>query len=97
MSDWIGPNRPNDSLDGVELFMATIEEALAPILARLALGPEQREQLIADIATRIMSERSGDDGGFDDDALAAMVRNLGPRKPAGKPGAVVKPQEPYFE
>ena len=39
----------------------------------------------------------GDEGDLDDDALAALVRKLGPRNPPGQAGAAVKPEEQFFE
>lgn len=72
-----------DSLDIVEMVMA-LEEGLPP---DQRWTDEQRQQLIREI---------GDKDDWDDDALAALVRKLGPR-PSGQAGAAVKPEEPYFE
>jgi hypothetical protein len=85
-----GPGR--DSLDLVELVMA-IEEALSDP----HLTPGQRERLMREIESRIVNGECGDEGDFDDDALAALVRKLGPRNPRGQAGAVAQPEEPFFE
>jgi hypothetical protein len=55
------------------------------------------EQLIREIKARIESGEFGNEGDFDDDALGASVRNLGPRSPRGEAGAAAKPEEPYSE
>jgi hypothetical protein len=85
----------DDSLDAVELVMA-IEEAICD----LDLAPDARERLIREIEARIESGEFPDADDFDDDALGALVRNLGPRNPRGPlghAGAAVKPEEPFFE
>ena len=88
MSDKIRP-APDDSLDRVERLMA-IEEALS----HMSLAPDERERLIGEIEALLSSGEFGDADDFDDDALAAMVRNLDPRSPRGHAGAAVKPEEP---
>jgi hypothetical protein len=81
----------DDSLDRIELLMA-IEEALD--LSHLT--PAQREQLMLEIEARI--ERGEfEEGDLDDDALAALVRKVGPRTPRGQAGAAAQPEEPFFE
>jgi len=70
---------PTDDLDLVE----AIEEAIGPTPS---LTPDEREELIIDFATRLQRGRRGDEGGLDDDALATLVRNLGPRSPRNPPG-----------
>ncbi len=86
------PRPDEDSLDRVERIMA-IEEALNdPDLA-----PEQREQLMREIKARILSGEFGDEGDFDDDDFAALVRKLGPRSPRGQAGAAAQPEDPFFD
>ena len=99
-----------DSLDLVELVMA-IEVLISPHVSpgqreRLSreieslinprLTPGQRERLIGEIKARIANGEFGDDD-FDDDALAALVRKLGPRSPRGQAGAAARPEELFFE
>ena len=80
-----------DSLDLVELVMA-IESAIDR-----DLDPSEREWLIREIKTRMATGEFGNEGDFDDDALGALVRKLGPRSPRGQAGAAVKPEEPFRE
>jgi hypothetical protein len=72
-----------DSLDVVELVMA-FEEALS----FLPPGP-QRDRLIHEIEERIANGEFGDE---DDDALASLVRIIGPRTPRGQSGAAAIPE-----
>src|SRR5215471_12366488 len=82
------PSPEVDSLDIVELVMA-MEEAFEARNER-PLSPEQSEQLIREIKRRIAGGESCDPSDFDDDALAALVRKLGPRSPQGQAGAAVR-------
>src|SRR6266404_37708 len=91
MAEQTNPSPPEDSLDLVERVMA-IEE-----LINQDLTPGQRERLIREIEAQIASGEFGDEGDFDDDALAALVRKLGPRSPLGQAGAAAQPEEPLFE
>ena len=72
-----------DSLDTVELVMA-FEEALS----NLPPG-DKRDRLIREIEERIARGEFGDE---DDDALASLVRIIGPRKPHGQAGAAAIPE-----
>jgi hypothetical protein len=87
------PDLP-DSLDIVEAVMA-VEEYVDQVQADPRLSPEQREAKIRDLWTRIEREFPGDQG-LDDDALAGLVRKLGPR-PRGSSGAAAVPEPPIFE
>jgi hypothetical protein len=82
----------HDSLDIVELVMAVV----GAIPADSTLTDEQRDQWIREIRTRVASGEFGDKDDLDDDAVAALVRRIGPR-PRGQAGAAVKPEEPFFE
>jgi hypothetical protein len=93
MSDQLDSNLPIDSLDIVELVMA-IEETLDFDRTDPRLTASQRERLIREIAERIKRGELGDDEG---DAIAGLVRNLGPRDPKGLAGAEVPPKEPSFD
>ena len=93
MSDQNSPNPARDSLDVVELVMA-IEEAIA---TDIHLTPNERERLMREIEARIERGEIGDGTNFNDDALAALVRKLGPRGPLGQAGAAAKPEELFFE
>jgi hypothetical protein len=86
MSEETKPGPAGDSLDRVELLMA-IEEAF---IDQIQADPAQRERLIREIEARM--ER----GEFGDDALAALVRKVGPH-PRGQAGAAVQPEELFFE
>jgi hypothetical protein len=90
MAQQTNPGPAEDSLDLVELVMA-IEELISP-----HVSPGQRERLIGEIKARIANGEFGDDD-FDDDALAALVRKLGPRSPRGQAGAAARPEELFFE
>ena len=92
MAEQTNPSPAEDSLDLVERVMA-IEEALS----NPRLTPGQRERLIREIEARIANGEFGDEGNFDDDALAAVVRKPGPRSPLGQAGAAAQPEEPFFE
>jgi hypothetical protein len=70
------------NLDYVEPVVA-IEEALT---GDTHLTPDRREAMIREIAARVAKGEFGDEGDLDDDAIAALVRNLGPR-PRGQAGA----------
>jgi hypothetical protein len=83
-------NRVGDSLDVVEFEMA-IEEAIG---VDPSLTPAERERLIREIAARIERGEFGSMGDSDDDALAILVKKLGPRGPQGQAGAAVKPEDP---
>jgi hypothetical protein len=111
MAQQTNPGPAEDSLDLVELVMA-IEELINPhgspgqrerlsreieALINPRLTPGQRERSIGEIRARIANGEFGDDGDFDDDALAALVRKLGPRSPRGQAGAAARPEEPFFE
>ena len=74
--------------------MMAIEERLnrAPTDPRLTAS--QRERLLREIAERIKRGELGDDEG---DAIAGLVRNLGPRDPKGLAGAEAPPKEPSFD
>ena len=75
-----------DSLDLVELDMA-LEEAIPH------LTPDQREEIARDIlARRARGEECGGGEG-DDDALSALVRQRGPRRPNGQAGATADLRE----
>jgi len=101
MSDETKPGSAEHSLDRVERLMA-IEEVL---IDRIQADPAQRERLIREIEARMERGEFGDDvafdGDFDDDldndALAALVRKLGPLSPRGQAGAAVQPEELFFE
>ena len=93
MAEQTNPGPGEDSLDLVERIMA-IEEAF-DLDARLT--PAQREVMIREILARIAHGEFGDQGDLDDDALAALVRKLGPRTPRGQAGAAAEPEEPFFE
>ena len=88
MAEQRNPNHLDDSLDLVELVMA-IESAIDR-----DLDPSEREWLIREIKARMAAGEFGDEGG---DVLAALVRKRGPRNPRGHAGAVVEPEEPFFE
>jgi hypothetical protein len=90
MREQINPRPAYDSLERVERLMA-IEEAL--IRADPLLTPAELEWLIHEIEARIERAEFGDEGDFDDDALAALVRKGGPRGPSGQAGAAAKPDE----
>jgi hypothetical protein len=92
MPEPTNPSPAEDSLDLVERIM-TIEEALLDS----CLAPDQRERLIREIEARIANGEFGDEGNFDDDALAAVVRKPGPRSPRDYAGAAAQPEEPFFE
>lgn len=77
-------DRPDDSLDAVELVMA-IEEALGP---DESLSDEESEQLVREILAR----RNNDEFWDDDDALAVLVRKLRPKGPKGRSGVAVQPE-----
>jgi hypothetical protein len=77
-------DRPNDSLDAVELVMA-IEEALGP---DESMSADVREQLVREILAR----RDNDEFWEDDDALAILVRKLRPKGPKGRSGVAVLPE-----
>jgi hypothetical protein len=94
MDGQTNPSPAEDSLDRVERLMA-IEEAI--IQADSRLTPEQRERLMREIEALIAHGEFGDEGDFDDDALAALVRKLGPRSPRGQAGAAAQPEDPFFE
>src|SRR6266481_2998568 len=78
-------DRPDDSLDIVELQMA-IEEALGEKIQHLSL--EAREQLIREILDR----PDCDDFWNDDDTSAILVRKLGPKGPKGHSSVAVRPE-----
>jgi hypothetical protein len=92
MADQTNPDAAEDSLDRVERIMA-IEQALSDA----DLAPDQREQLIREIEARILSGEFGDEDDFDDDALASLVRKIGPRSPRGQAGATAHPEDPFFD
>jgi hypothetical protein len=92
MATETNPSPAEDSLDLVERVMAMGEALLNPNLA-----PSQRDRLIREIKERIADAQFGDEGDFGDDALAALVRKLGPRSPRGQAGAAAKPEDPFFE
>jgi hypothetical protein len=87
------PERAIDSLDAVELVMA-IEEVIG---TDPDLTDRQREALIQEIEARIASGEFGGPGDFDDNALAAVVGNRGPRNPPGQAGVAAKPDQPHFD
>ena len=89
MAELTNPDAAEDSLDRIERIMA-IEQALSDA----DLAPDQREQLLREIEARILSGEFGDEGDFDDDALAALVRKIGPRSPRGQAGAAAQPEDP---
>lgn len=111
MAQQTNPGPAEDSLDLVELVMAIEELTNAhaspgqrtrlsreiEALINPRLTPGQRERLIGEIKARIANGEFGDEGDFDDDALAALVRKLGPRSPRGQAGAATPPEEPFFE
>ncbi len=79
-----------DSLDAVELLMA-VEEAIGQ---DTSLSPARREQLISEIKARIERGEFGGLDDSDDDALAILVKKLGPRDPGGQSSAHAQPEEP---
>jgi hypothetical protein len=85
----VSPDRPNDSLDAVELVMA-IEEALGP---DESMSADEREQLVREILAR----RNNDEFWDDDDALATLVRKLRPKGPKGRPGVAVQPEVESYQ
>lgn len=93
MSDQFDSASSIDSLDIVELMMA-IEERLDSVRTDPSLTASQRERLIREIAERIKRGEFGEDDG---DAIAGLVRNLGPRDPKGQSGAEVPPKEPSVD
>ena len=96
MSEQANFGSPEGSLDRVELLMA-IEEALFDrSRADPPLAPTDRKWLMREIAARIERGEFGGMDDLDDDALAALVRKLGPRSPRGQAGAAVRP-EPFSE
>jgi hypothetical protein len=92
MAEQTNSRLPEDSLDLIERVMAIEEVLFDPHLT-----PGQRDRLIREIEARIASGEFGEEGGFDDDALAALVRKLGPRSPRGQAGAAANPEELFFE
>ena len=92
MAEQTNPSPAEDSLDLVERVMAIEEALINPHLA-----PGERELLIREIEARIARGEFGDEGDIDDDALAALVRKLGPRSPRGQAGAAAQPEEPFVE
>jgi hypothetical protein len=74
-----------DSLDIIERVMA-IEEAFSERM--ITLSPDGREELIREILARL----DCDEFGNNDDALAILVRRLGPQGPMGKSGIAVLPE-----
>jgi hypothetical protein len=92
------PGGAEDSLERLERLMAIEETLISKVQADTLLTPGQRDRLIREIEARI--ERAGelgDEDDFDDDALAALVRNLGPRSPRGQAGAAAQPEDLSFE
>jgi len=57
------------------------------------LSDEDGEALIREIQTRIARGEFGDDDDIDTDAIAAFVRNRGPRTPKGQAGAAADPDK----
>jgi hypothetical protein len=92
MSERANPGPPEDSLDAIERVIA-IEEAFDELLADPRLTSAQRESLIHEFEARFERGEFGGEDDFDDDALAAMVRKLGPRSPRGQAGAAARPEE----
>jgi len=82
-----------DSLERIERQLAIEDELIEKIVAdeRLSLGA--REQLIREIlALRDSDDFWNEDDWNDDDALAILVRKLGPKGPQGKSGVAVRPE-----
>jgi hypothetical protein len=89
MSEQFKPDRAEDSLELVERLMAFEESLIDRILSDPHLDPDQRDRLIREMQERLEGGQFGDD--FDDDALAALVRNPVPGNPHGQAGAAVQP------
>ena len=76
-----------DSLERVEHRVAMVEALIEEISTDERLSLDAREQLIQEILARSDDEFWNDD----DDALAILVRRLGPKGPQGSSGVAVHP------
>ena len=83
------PSLSRDSLEVVERMMA-IEETLE---RNPSLTPAARERLIREIEARFERGEFGGEDDLDDDALAILVKKLGPKTPRGQAGAAAKPED----
>src|SRR6266403_1774239 len=72
-----------------------IREIEALIDQNPRIAQVQPERLIREIEGWIERAEFGDEDDFDDDALSALVRKLGPRTPRGQAGAAAQPEEPF--
>jgi hypothetical protein len=77
-----------DSLERVEHRVAMVEALIEEISTDERLSLDAREQLIQEILARSDDEFWNDD----DDALAILVRRLGPKGPQGSSGVAVHPE-----
>ena len=84
------PDDSQDSLERIERRLAMEEALIEKIGADERLSLDAREHLIREILTS--DEFWNDDDRNDDDALAILVRKLGPKGPTGKSGIAVRPE-----
>jgi hypothetical protein len=82
-----------DSMKRVERLFAIEEALIQRIRSDHSLSSAQRDELIREVEARAESGDfpEGDDWD-DDDALAILVRRLGPKGPQGKLGAALRPE-----
>jgi hypothetical protein len=78
-----------DSLERVEHRLAMVEALIEEISTDERLSLDAREQLIQEILARSDDDEFWND---DDDALAILVRRLGPKGPQGSSGVAVHPE-----
>ena len=83
----------SDSMKRVERLFAIEEALIERIRSDHSLSSAQREEQIREVGARAESGDfpAGDDWD-DDDALAILVRKLGPKGPQGKLGAAIRPE-----
>ena len=86
------PHEPFSDLDSLEIVELTME--LEALIAGEAMAPGQRAKRIREIRALLAHFDPGEEFGDDDDLLAALVRNLGPRGPLGRSGVAVRPVRP---
>lgn len=91
MSGQTRPNPTEDSLDRLARLMTLEETLINQIEADTRLAPGERKRLIREVEARIERAEFGDEDDFDEGALAALVRNLGPR-PRGQAGTAARPE-----
>jgi len=58
----------------------------------MSVSPHERQQLILEILAQMDSDDRRDDDDWDDDALAILVRKLGPKGPKGRSAVAVRPE-----